>query len=181
MRLSPFLLVGLLATAATTALLPGAFPGARSDDTSIILTAPPVRQPNIILILVDDMGIADVGCYRNRNGAMASNLVPTPNIDRLAAEGIRFTNYYSGAPICSPSRVALTTGMAPGNWNITSYLDNRKHNRTCEQADFLDSSAPSVARALKTARLRHRPFWQVAHGRWPRRNGCARYHHLRLR
>lgn len=127
----------------------------------------PVRQPNIILVLVDDMGFADVGCYRNRTGATTGNLVPTPNIDRLAAEGIKFTNYYSAAPICSPSRVALTTGMTSGKWNITSYLDNRKHNRTCEQADFLDSSAPSVARSLKTAGYATAHFgkWHMGGGR----------------
>ena len=166
MRLSPFLLVVLLSTAATTAFLPGTFPNAKPDSPTG-LTAPPVRPPNIILVLVDDMGIADVGCYRKNTGATASNLVPTPNIDRLAAEGIKFTNYYSAAPICSPSRVALTTGMAAGKWNITSYLDNRKHNRTCEQADFLNPSAPSVARSLKTAGYATAHFgkWHMGGGR----------------
>lgn len=118
------------------------------------------RQPNIILILIDDMGSADVGCY---GGAFA----PTPNIDQLAAEGMKFTNYYSAAPICSPSRVGLLTGMAPGKWRITSFLAERKHNRTCEQADFLDMSAPSVARQLKTAGYATAHFgkWHMGGGR----------------
>lgn len=121
---------------------------------------PPSLPPNIILILVDDMGYADVGCYGGR-------FVPTPHIDQLATGGIRFTNYYSAAPICSPSRVGLTTGMAPGRWRITSYLDNRKHNQTCEQADFLDASAPSVAKLLKTAGYRTAHFgkWHMGGGR----------------
>ena len=53
--------------------------------------------PNIIFILTDDMGYSDPGCY-------GGNFAPTPNIDRLAKEGIRFTHFYDNAPICSPSR-----------------------------------------------------------------------------
>ncbi|XWW45187.1 sulfatase-like hydrolase/transferase [Fibrella sp. USSR17] len=118
------------------------------------------RSPNIILILIDDMGSADVGCF-------GGTFAPTPNIDRLAAEGIKFTNYYSAAPICSPSRVGLTTGMAPGKWRITSFLAERKHNRTCEQADFLDASAPTVARQLKAAGYATAHFgkWHMGGGR----------------
>ncbi|WP_421828657.1 sulfatase [Larkinella sp.] len=123
------------------------------------------RPPNIILILIDDMGAADVGCYRPRSSA--SSLPPTPHIDRLAAEGIQFTNYYSAAPICSPSRVGLMTGNVPGKWRITSFLADRKHNRTCEQADFLDASAPSVARELKAAGYATAHFgkWHMGGGR----------------
>lgn len=162
MRLGSFLLAGLLTTVATIPFLASVWP-----DYPASLTTPPGRQPNIILVLVDDMGYADVGCYRNRTNSTTDKLIPTPNIDRLAAEGIKFTNYYSAAPICSPSRVALTTGMAAGKWNITSYLDNRKHNRTCEQTDFLDSSAPSVARSLKTAGYATAHFgkWHMGGGR----------------
>ncbi|GAB3950512.1 sulfatase-like hydrolase/transferase [Spirosoma harenae] len=123
------------------------------------------RPPNIILILIDDMGSADVGCYRP--ASLANQLPPTPNIDRMAAEGIKFTNYYSAAPICSPSRVGLLTGNVPGKWRITSFLAERKHNRTCEQADFLDVSAPSVARELKTAGYSTAHFgkWHMGGGR----------------
>ncbi|WP_373330676.1 sulfatase-like hydrolase/transferase [Salmonirosea aquatica] len=118
------------------------------------------RPPNIILILTDDMGIGDVGCYGGK-------VTPTPNIDRLASEGTRFTQYYSGSPICSPSRVSLTTGMHPARWNITSYLSNKKHNRTCEQADFLDPRAPSVARTLRQNGYHTAHFgkWHMGGGR----------------
>lgn len=124
-----------------------------------------VTQPNIILVLIDDMGFADVGCYRT--AGVDTNTIPTPNIDRLAQEGIKFTSYYSAAPICSPSRVALTTGVTAGKWNITSYLSNRKHNRTCEQADFLAPSAPSMARQLKAAGYATAHFgkWHMGGGR----------------
>ena len=57
------------------------------------------HRPNVVLILVDDMGFGDLGCYGNQQ-------IKTPNIDRLAAEGVRFERYYSSAPICSPTRVA---------------------------------------------------------------------------
>ena len=64
------------------------------------------RKPNIIFILMDDMGYSDVSCY----GATG---VDTPNIDRLAKKGIQFTNFHSGASICSPSRAAYLTGAYP--------------------------------------------------------------------
>ncbi len=64
------------------------------------------RPPNIVLLYADDMGIGDVGCYGCQD-------IRTPNIDHLARTGVRFTNYYSAAPICSPSRAALLTGRYP--------------------------------------------------------------------
>jgi len=64
------------------------------------------RKPNIIFILVDDLGYSDTGCYGN-------SFCDTPNIDRLAAEGMRFTSGYAAAPICSASRAAFLTGRCP--------------------------------------------------------------------
>ena len=61
-------------------------------------------KPNIILILIDDLGYGDLGCYGN-----STNL--TPNIDQLAREGIRFTDFHSNGPMCTPTRAALLTGM----------------------------------------------------------------------
>jgi arylsulfatase A-like enzyme len=105
-------------------------------------TATAKRPPNIIFILTDDMGYGDISCY---NG-----VYKTPNIDRLASEGRIFTQYYSPSPICSPSRVGFLTGMTPAKWNITSFLQLKKDNRLCEQADYLSTDAPSVARILKS-------------------------------
>ena len=62
---------------------------------------PPPGSPNIVIVLMDDMGWADVGCYGSE--------IATPNIDALAARGIRFT-HYTTHPICSPARAALLTG-----------------------------------------------------------------------
>jgi len=118
-------------------------------------------RPNIIFVLADDMGPGDLSCYGGK-------LVPTPNIDRLAAEGIRFEQYYSAAPICSPSRVGCFTGMFPARWQITSFLQERKGNRECEQRDFLDPQAPSVARALKKSAgyaTAHFGKWHMGGGR----------------
>jgi arylsulfatase A-like enzyme len=117
-------------------------------------------KPNIVFILTDDMGYGDIGCY-------GGQFAPTPNIDRLAKEGIRFTQYYSVSPICSPSRTGLTTGMFPARWKITSYLQTRAGNRACEQADFLNPAAPSLARTLKAAGYATGHFgkWHMGGGR----------------
>jgi arylsulfatase A len=76
---------------------------------------PPSRRPNIVLILADDMGMGDLGCYGQK-------LLKTPHLDRLAAEGTRFTDAYAGAMVCAPSRCTLMTGYhlghatVRGNW-----------------------------------------------------------------
>jgi len=117
-------------------------------------------KPNILFILSDDMGYGDIGCYGGK-------FAPTPNLDRLAGEGIRFTQYYSVSPICSPSRAGVTTGMYPARWNITSFLQTRAGNRGCEQADFLNPAAPSLARTLKAAGYATGHFgkWHMGGGR----------------
>jgi arylsulfatase A len=74
------------------------------------------RQPNIIFILGDDLGYSELGCYGQQK-------IRTPNIDRLAAEGMRFTQHYSGNAVCAPSRCVLMTGMHPGHAFIR---DNRE-------------------------------------------------------
>jgi arylsulfatase A len=68
-------------------------------------------RPNIVLILADDMGMGDLGCYGQR-------LLRTPNIDRLAAEGTRFTDAYAGAMVCAPSRCSLMTGYHMGHATV---------------------------------------------------------------
>jgi arylsulfatase A-like enzyme len=100
-------------------------------------------KPNIVVVLIDDMGWSDLSCYGGK--------ARTPAIDRMAKEGIRFTNFYSNAPICSPSRVALTTGQYPQRWRITSFLENRAANTRRGMAQWLDPAAPVLARELKKA------------------------------
>lgn len=118
------------------------------------------KRPNILFILIDDMGYADLGCYGNAE-------VKTPAIDRLAAEGIRFTQYYASAPICSPSRVAVFTGQYPGRWGITSYIDSRAKNQERGMKNFLDVGALSIARILSAAGYytAHIGKWHMGGGR----------------
>jgi arylsulfatase A-like enzyme len=113
--------------------------------TSIAAAVEPSNtHPNIIFVLIDDMGWGDFSCFGNKE-------IETTNIDRLAAEGIRFEQFYVNSPICSPSRVALTTGQYPMRWRITSYLDNRGENERRGMAQWLDPAAPSLARTLHDA------------------------------
>ncbi len=118
------------------------------------------KQPNIVFVLTDDMGYSDPNCY-------GGNFAPTPNIDRLAREGVRFTHFYDNAPICSPSRAAFITGMFPARWHFTTFLDTRAKNRDCEQTDFLPPSAPALARVLKAAGYATAHFgkWHLGGGR----------------
>ena len=102
------------------------------------------ERPNIITVFIDDMGWSDLSCFGGK-------VTETENIDRLAAEGIRFTNFYVNSPICSPSRVALTTGQYPHRWRITSYLARRQLNRNRGVAQWLDPKAPVLARELQRA------------------------------
>jgi arylsulfatase A-like enzyme len=99
-------------------------------------------KPNILFVLIDDMGYGDLTCY-------GEHRVHTDQIDRIAAEGIRFTQFYVNAPICSPSRTALLTGQYPARWKITSYLDNRAMNTRRGMAQWLDPAAPSIARDIR--------------------------------
>ena len=67
---------------------------------------PGVRRPNIVIILADDLGWGDLGSYGHPS-------IRTPNLDRMAAEGMRFTDFYAAAEVCTPSRAALLTGRYP--------------------------------------------------------------------
>ena len=118
------------------------------------------KPPNIIFVLADDMGYGDLQSYGGQG-------VKTPNIDRLAAEGIRFTQFYVNSPLCSPSRTAFTTGQYPARWNITSYIDDRAANQKRGMAQWLDLKAPTVARSLSTAGYLTGHFgkWHMGGGR----------------
>jgi uncharacterized sulfatase len=98
--------------------------------------------PNFIVVLIDDLGWGDFSCFGNHNAQ-------TPEVDRLAAEGLRFAQFYVNAPICSPSRTALTTGCYPQKFRITSFLDNRQANKRRGMANWLDPKVPTLAGILQ--------------------------------
>jgi len=102
------------------------------------------RPPNIILLFIDDMGWADLSSFGNTEAQ-------TPNIDRLANEGLAFEQFYVNSPICSPSRVAISTGHYPQRYRITSYLSNQNHNAERGIANWLNPEAPMLARSLNQA------------------------------
>jgi arylsulfatase A-like enzyme len=82
-------------------------------------------SPNIIYILADDLGYGELGCY-------GQELIETPNIDKLAESGMRFTQHYSGAPVCAPARCVLLTGMHSGH----AYI--RGNDEWAERGDVWD-------------------------------------------
>ena len=128
----------LSASVAVFLSLCGAIPPATAADST------PTRRPNLVMILIDDMGWGDFSCFGNKDAK-------APNIDRLAAEGLRFEPFYVAAPTCSPSRVGLSTGQYPQRWRITSYLSNRADNAARGMAQWLDPQAPMIARLLHDA------------------------------
>jgi arylsulfatase A-like enzyme/Flp pilus assembly protein TadD len=121
------------------------------------------RPPNIVYILADDLGWGELGCYGNIFNK-------TPNLDRLAKEGIRFTHAYSAAPVCSPTRASLMTGHAPARVGITDFLraDDRK---------FLPPDRPTLPRILQQAGYRTALIgkWHLM-GDYKRRPGDPKLH-----
>jgi arylsulfatase A-like enzyme len=93
------------------------------------------RRPNFILFLTDDQGYGDLSCMGNTD-------FRTPNLDRLAATGVRFTDWYSNSPVCSPSRASLLTGRYPGNAGVRSILAGHR------TATGLLSEVPTLSSAL---------------------------------
>jgi len=120
----------------------------------------PKRAPNVVLIYCDDLGYGDVGCY--------GSSIRTPNIDRLANEGTRFTHFYSGNPVCSPSRAALLTGRYPVRVGVPRVFFPR-------DTTGLPESEVTLAQVLKTRQYRtmcvgkwhlghHPPYLPTARG-----------------
>jgi arylsulfatase A-like enzyme len=120
----------------------------------------PAARPNVIFILTDDMGCGDLSILGGTQGS-------TPNLDRLAREGTRFSQFYVASPICSASRAAFTTGKYPGLLSVNSFLQTKEGNKICGQRDWLDPKWPTVARTLKQAGYATAHFgkWHLGGGR----------------
>jgi len=118
-------------------------------------------RPNVILILMDDMGWVDLGCY-------GSTYYETPNIDRLASEGVLFTDAYAACPVCSPTRASILTGKYPATVGVTDWIDwgGRIHPARGQLIDVpyirrLPLEETSLAAALRAAGYH---TWHV--GKW---------------
>ncbi|WP_231617402.1 sulfatase-like hydrolase/transferase [Novipirellula aureliae] len=123
----------------------------RADDVPV-----PPAKPNIVFIYADDWGWGDLSCHGN-------TWLKTPNIDRLASEGIDFQQFNVLHPVCSPSRVAAMTGRYPSRFGINHIFGP---NRASEMPDWLDGKAPTTPRFLKAAGYRTGHFgkWHMGKG-----------------
>jgi arylsulfatase A-like enzyme len=120
-----------------------------------------MARPNIIFVLIDDMGWKDLVCY-------GSPFYETPNIDRLAKEGMRFTDAYAACPVCSPTRASILTGKYPATVGITDWIDAHGHIHPARGKVIdvpylknLPTSEHSLASALKDGGYQ---TWHV--GKW---------------
>ncbi len=129
-------------------------------------------MPNIVIILADDLGYGDLGCYGSPN-------IRTPNLDRMAAEGMRFTEFYSTAEVCTPSRAALLTGRYP----IRSGMCNDQFRVIRNiSTGGLPASEITLPQALKTRGYAtacigkwHLGNWAIDPAHHPRRHGFDFY------
>jgi arylsulfatase len=117
--------------------------------------------PNIVLILADDLGFAELGCYGQEK-------IKTPNLDRLAAEGMRFTQHYSGNAVCAPSRCALMTGKHPGHAYIR---DNRQAKLPAELLERVGRAFPGqeplpAGEVTIAELLKQKGYATAAIGKW---------------
>jgi arylsulfatase A-like enzyme len=104
---------------------------------------------NFVFFLIDDLGWTDLGCF-------GSTFYETPNIDRLAAQGMRFTSAYAACPVCSPTRASIMTGKYPARVGITNYIPGRRDGKLIEP-DYLFNmplEEVTVAEAFKEAGYR---------------------------
>jgi arylsulfatase A-like enzyme len=120
-----------------------------------------VTKPNLLFILIDDLGWKDLGCY-------GSNFYETPNLDRLAKEGMSFSDAYASCPVCSPTRASILSGKYPATVGVTDWIDWSGRLHPCRgrlidvpYVDHLPLEEVSLASALKEGGYN---TWHV--GKW---------------
>ena len=123
--------------------------GGAAASAAAVVAAPKSKPLNFIFILIDDMGWTDLGCY-------GSKAYDTPHIDRLASQGMRFTNAYAACPVCSPTRASILTGKYPARLHLTDWIPGRKQwpaakLLTPEFHHELPLAETTLAEALKPA------------------------------
>ncbi len=100
------------------------------------------QKPNIVVILCDDLGYADLSSFGHQ-------IIQTPNLDKLAANGIKFTSFYSAAPVCSPSRAGLLTGRSPNRAGIYDFIPGPKKSEDCRDLVHLQKDEITIPALLK--------------------------------
>ena len=119
MKWATIAVTGLLGTACAPRWKPGAPPHDPPPAGVPQFQLPgQATKPNIIFILADDLGYGDLGSFWQDKGSHSAKKFDTPNLDRLAAEGVKLTHHYIGAPVCAPSRASLITGRHQGHADI---------------------------------------------------------------
>ena len=148
--------IGTATAVAVGGSLPGSANPAEAAEPDNATPRPPSRPPNIVLIMTDDLGWTDLGCY-------GSSFYETPALDRLAADGVRFTDAYAAAPVCSPTRASILTGKYPASVGITQYIGGSAVGELCDVPYFsrLPWSELTLARALRDGGY---ATWHV--GKW---------------
>ena len=137
---------------------------------SFVTSIPAAEKPNLIWILADDLGYGELGCYGQK-------VIPTPHLDRMAKDGIRFTQFYAGATVCAPSRSVLMTGLHHGHTRVRG-----NSGKTNPAAQALRADDVTVAKVLQQAGYQTALFGKwglgdigVAETGLPRKQGFDRF------
>lgn len=121
----------------------------------------PAEKPNVILIMADDLGYAGLGCYGQK-------LIQTPEIDKMAAAGIRFTDFYSANTVCVPSRVGMLMGMHPGHApirdNMPPHLPDYAGHMKGYPAELWPPKLPTLGQVMKQAGYKTAQFGKLEAG-----------------
>ena len=111
-------------------------------------TAAAAKKPNFLFVLVDDLGWADLRCF-------GSTFYDTPNLDRLAKSGMKFTDAYAACPVCSPTRAAIMTGRHPVRVDITDWIkgNNPRNPKLLAPADRDELALEEVELAVEPSQI----------------------------
>jgi len=135
-----------------------ALPGCSAGSSGHSSGVPTKKNPNFLFILADDLGWSQLGCY-------GSGFYETPNIDRLATEGMRFTDAYAACPVCSPTRASIMTGKYPARLHLTDFIAGGNYPyeklKQPEWQKFLPLEEITIAEVLKTA-----GYTTASFGKW---------------
>ncbi|MFP4028157.1 MAG: sulfatase [Candidatus Brocadiia bacterium] len=131
-----------------------------------------MSKPNFLFILIDDLGWKDLGCY-------GSSFYETPNLDRLASEGMRFTDAYAACPVCSPTRASILSGKYPARVGVTNYIGGHAQGKLVDAPyiEHLPLEEKTVASSLRDAGYNtyHVGKWHLGgEDYWPEKQGFDR-------